>query len=506
VPTITGRFVKNKSQNCGFEIKTAKNRRKMLKSARKLSKVYKMRGGQDLQLMASRGLLILIVLGLASCSKPTSHFVAADADLWTCGMHPSVRSKTPGKCPICGMDLVPIVGQKTDASGSPNADQHARIQAVMRQSPGKKELSGEDDVLQFDPREFIVPVERQQQIGVTYAPVRRRNIRVDIRSVGTLEVDQAQIFECVTRVDGYIEELQVTSRGARVAVGQPLMTIYSPDLRAPEQELINLLKVQANGGAPAGSMDQLIALARRRLELLNVGASEISELERTGQPADRLVLRSPFDGVVSEAPMKVGMGVKPGDNLMSVLNLSRLWLWASFYENEIELLREGQTVTMTVPAFPNRSFEGKIGVISPTIDSVKRTATVRIDIPNPDGQLRPGMYANVVAKIDVGEGLTIPFDAVLPTGSRMLVFVDKGSGKLQPRFVQVGRQFVELAGPNQGRYYQVTGSLREGERVVGSANFLIDAEAQLQGAIRNFGEEETPNSAGSGGSVSIDGD
>ena len=191
---------------------------------------------------------------------------------------------------------------------------------------------------------------------------------------------------------------------------------------------------------------------------------------------------------------------------MSVLNLSRLWLWASFYENEIGLLREGQTVTVTVPAFPNRSFEGKIGVISPTIDSVKRTATVRIDIPNPDGQLRPGMYANVVAKIDVGEGLTIPFDAVLPTGSRMLVFVDKGSGKLQPRFVQVGRQFVELAGPNQGRYYQVTGSLREGERVVGSANFLIDAEAQLQGAIRNFGEEETPNSAGSGGSVSIDGD
>jgi membrane fusion protein, copper/silver efflux system len=324
--------------------------------------------------------------------------------------------------------------------------------------------------------------------------------------VGTLEVDQAQIFECVTRVDGYIEELRVTSRGARVAVGQPLMTIYSPDLRAPEQELINLLKVQANGGAPAGSMDQLIDLARRRLELLNVGASEISELEGTMQPADRLVLRSPFDGVVSEAPMKVGMGVKAGDKLMSVLNLSRLWLWASFYENEIGLLREGQTVTVTVPAFPNRSFEGKIGVISPTIDSVKRTATVRIDIPNPDGQLRPGMYANVVAKIDVGEGLTIPFDAVLPTGSRMLVFVDKGSGKLQPRFVQVGRQFVELAGPNQGRYYQVTGSLREGERVVGSANFLIDAEAQLQGAIRNFGEEETPNSAGSGGSVSIDGD
>jgi Cu(I)/Ag(I) efflux system membrane fusion protein len=280
------------------------------------------------------------------------------------------------------------------------------------------------------------------------------------------------------------------------------MTIYSPDLRAPEQELINLLKVQANGSAAPGSLDQLIDLARRRLQLLNVGASEISELERTGQLTDRLILRSPFAGVVSEAPIKVGMAVKPGDRLMTVLNLSRLWLWASFYENEFGLLREGQTVSVDLPVFPNRSFAGKIGVISPTIDPLKRTAAVRIDIPNADGQLRPGMYADISAEIDVGEGLTIPFDAVLPTGSRMLVFVDKGSGKLQPRFVQVGRQFVDLAGPNRERYYQVTGGLQEGERVVSSANILIDAEAQLQGAMKDFGEK---NSIGSDGPVSIGG-
>ena len=145
------------------------------------------------------------------------------------------------------------------------------------------------------PGEFIVPVQRQQQIGVTYAEVRRRHMRFDIRSVGTLEVDQAQIFECVTRVDGYIEELQVTSPGERVAVGQPLMTIYSPDLRAPEQELVNLLKVQVNGSVTPASMDQLINFARRRLQLLNVGPTEISELERTGQPTDRLVFRSTFE-------------------------------------------------------------------------------------------------------------------------------------------------------------------------------------------------------------------
>jgi Cu(I)/Ag(I) efflux system membrane fusion protein len=400
------------------------------------------------------------------------------------------------------MELVPVASRKTDASGSPNSNQQADGSVTAHQSAGRKELSNEDGVLQSDASDFIVPVQRQQQIGVTYAEVRRRDIRFGIRSVGTLEVDQGQIFECVSRVNGYIEELQVTSPGERIAVGQPLMTIYSPDLRAPEQELINLLKVQANGSAAAGSIDQLIDLARRRLQLLNVGASEISELERTGQLTDRLILRSPFAGVVSEAPIKVGLGVKPGDRLMTVLNLSRLWLWASFYENEFGLLREGQTVTVGLPVFPNRSFAGKIGVISPTIDPLKQTAAVRIDIPNADGQLRPGMYADISAEIDVGEGLTIPFDAVLPTGSRMLVFVDKGSGKLQPRFVQVGRQFVELAGPNRERYYQVTGGLQEGERVVSSANFLIDAEAQLQGVMKDFGEK---NSIGSDGPVPIGG-
>ncbi len=464
-----------------------------------------MKDRHSLRLLASRGLLVLVVLGLGACSKLGGNFVAADVDYWTCGMHPSVHSKTPGKCPICGMGLVPIVRQKTDVSGSPNAGQQADSEATARQSPGRKELSGEDDVLQSDLREFIVPVQRQQQIGVTYAEVRSRHIRVDIRSVGTLEADQGQIFECVSRVDGYIEQLHVTSPGERVVVGQPLVMIYSPDLRAPEQELVNLLKVQVNGSVGPASMDQLIDSARRRLLLLNVSQSEISELERTGQPTDQLLLRSPLDGTVSDAPMKVGMGVKRGDTLMSVLNLSRLWLWASLYENEVGLLQEGQPVTVTLPAFPDRVFEGKIGVISPTIDSVKRTARVRIDIPNPDGRLRPGMYANIVVAIDVGEGLTIPSDAVLPTGSRMLVFVDKGSGKLQPRFIQVGRQFVDLAGPNQERYYQVTSGLRNGERIVSSANFLIDAEAQLQGAVQDFGEGKTLNSVGSEGPASIGG-
>jgi membrane fusion protein, copper/silver efflux system len=401
-----------------------------------------------------------MVVAFAACSKPAKLAVISDVDYWTCTMHPSVHSEGPGKCPICGMDLVPVT------------------------------LRGKNNQESAKPSEFIVPVQRQQQIGVTYAEAKRRHMRFEIRSVGTLDVDQAKIFECASRVDGYVEELQVTSPGQRVAVGQPLMTIYSSDLRAPEQELVNLFKVQANGSVTQGSMDQLIASARRRLQYLGVDSTEISELERTGLPTDRLILRSLFDGVVSEAPMKVGMSVRRGDKLMAIVDLSGMWLWADFYENEVGLLRVGQTVSVTLPAFPTRSFAGKIAVIGPTIDPVKRTVAARIDISNPDGELRAGMYANVVAEIDAGEGLTIPFDAVLPTGLRMLAFVDKGSGKLEPRFIQVGRPFVDLTDPHQERYYQVTGGLQEGENVVSSANFLIDAEAQVQGALKDFGSEQ----------------
>jgi membrane fusion protein, copper/silver efflux system len=268
-----------------------------------------------------------------------------------------------------------------------------------------------------------------------------------------------------------------------------LMTIYSPDLRAPEQELFSLLKVPVNGSVTPASMDPLIEAARRRIQLLNVWPDDLAELERKGQPSDRLLVRSPAEGVVSEAPMKVGMSVKRGDSLMTVVNLTGLWLWASFYESEVGLLREGQPVIVVLPAFPDRSFEGKIAVISPMIDPIKRTAIARIDLPNLDGQLRPGMYANVVVGIDAGEGLAIPVDSVLPTGLRMLAFIDKGEGKLEPRFVQVGREFVDLNDPSHKRYYQVVNGLQEGERIVSSANFLIDAEAQIQGAVKDSGAE-----------------
>jgi Cu(I)/Ag(I) efflux system membrane fusion protein len=434
------------------------------------------------------GVGVLVFFLLSGCSKPSGESATgANVDYYTCTMHPSVHSKDPGKCPICSMDLVPVmkkVSNETKGKENPGGmtDNGSGAMGSMTMPSPNQEFGKST--------EFTVPVERQQQIGVTYAAVTKRPIELSIRSVGILEPDTSRMFDYVARVDGYVQELKVNSPGQQVSQGQPLITIYSPDLRSTEQQLVNLLNDRDRGGTSRASVDQLIDASKMRLKLWNVSDREIAELEKTRRPSNELVLRSPFDGVVDEVMGRPGMNVKTGDKLVSVLDLSNLWIWAEFYENEVGLLKPGQHIDVTLPAFPNQTFQGQIAVISPVIDAVKRTARVRIDLANPKAQLRPGMYTNVEVKIDDGEGLTIPVQAALPTGERMLVFLDRGQGKLLPRYVQVGRSFTTFDGQEQENYYQVLNGLQEGDRIVASANFLIDAESQVQGALKDWEGEE----------------
>jgi membrane fusion protein, copper/silver efflux system len=439
-------------------------------------------------------LAVLIAIVIGACSKLESSKQAANdnVDYWTCTMHPSVRSERPGKCPICAMDLVPVlkkVSNDNAAGMTKNVNSGGTMKSDSDSMDGMQMPSTSRGAAKST--EFTVPVERQQQIGVTYAEVTKRPIELSIRSVGVLESDTSKMFDYVARVDGYVQELKVSSPGQQVSQGQPLLTIYSPDLRSTEQELVNLLNDRDRIGR--GSNDQLIEASKMRLKLWNVSDQEIGELEKIRKPSDQLMLRSPFDGVVGEVMARPGMSVKTGDKLTTVLDLSTLWIWAEFYENEISLLKQGQTIDVSLPAFPNQTFKGQIAVINPVIDPAKRTARVRIDIPNTKGQLRPGMYANVEVKIDDGEGLTIPVQAALPTGERMLVFLDRGQGKLLPRYVQVGRSFTTFDGQQEESYYQVVKGLKEGDRIVDSANFLIDAESQVQGALKDWEGEQQPS-------------
>jgi Cu(I)/Ag(I) efflux system membrane fusion protein len=266
------------------------------------------------------------------------------------------------------------------------------------------------------------------------------------------------------------------------------LSIYSPDLLTSEREFVELLRMrdQAKSKDARETPERLIQSARRRLQLWNVTNEQIAELEKTRNPQQNLTLLSPFRGVVQSVPVEQGKGVGIGNMLVEVADLSVVWVWAEFYENELPMLKVGQKIDITAKSYPGEKFEGTISLINPFLEEAKRTAKVRIDIPNPDFKLRPAMYVNAELAMDMGEGLTIPVSAVMPTGTRNVAFVDKGGGKLEPRIIQLGSKYADL--------YEVQSGLVENERVVASANFLIDAESKVQGALKEF-EQQKPEEA-----------
>ena len=409
---------------------------------------------------------VCLLTGLAGCSKPSQPFPDAGSDsgsidYYTCTMHPSVHLHDPkDKCPICGMNLVPVAKRGQAAADDPASRQD-----------------------QDASHEFSVPVERQQQIGVTYAAVTREALSREVRAVGIVTPDKARHWEFVARVDGYVQTLHVTSPGELVEKDQPLLTLYSPDLLTAERELVELLKMrdEARSAEARRTAQGLIDSAKRRLAQWNVTPTQIAEVERTRQANEFLTLLSPFRGIVEAVPADQGRNVRMGDHLVDVADLSDVWVWADVYENELSSFRVGQKVKLTTAAYPGQEFEGKISLINPFLNEAQRTAKVRIDIPNPDFRLRPAMYVNaMLATGGSREALTIPVGAVMPTGTRSLVFVDKTQGRLEPRAVQLGDKY--------GDRYEVKEGLSEGERVVSSANFLIDAEAKVQGALKSFEE------------------
>jgi len=422
--------------------------------------------------------LVTLLVSGASCSRKSPAGKPSNVDYYTCTMHPSVREKEPGKCPICSMDLVPVMkGNMTPESSSKQPPKHDHA-AMLAGKPSDSSATSSPS------HEFVVPVERQQQIGVRYAKVERKPLRHTIRAVGLIVPDKRRNWQFVSRVDGYVQKLEVTAPGELVEKDAPLLSIYSPDLLTTEREFVALLRMrdQAKSKDARETPQRLIESARRRLQLWNVTTQQIADLEKTRKASDTLTLLSPFRGVVQSVPVEQGKSVKTGDLLVEVADLSVVWLWAEFYENELSMLQVGQKLTITAKSYPGQNFDGTISLIDPFLDATKRTAKVRIDIPNPDFKLRPGMYVNAELEMDMGAALTIPVSAVMPTGTRSVVFVDKAEGKLEPRIVQLGTKYGDI--------YEVKSGLEENERVVSSANFLIDAESKVQGALKAF--EGTP--------------
>lgn len=414
-------------------------------------------------------------MDLTPVEKKGGASTGGDVDYYTCSMHPSVKKQSPtDKCPICSMDLTPVK-KRSDSAATTHAEHAGHAPGAEPQSIT---TTNEDK-----PSEFSVPVERQQQIGVTYATIEKRPFTHSIRAVGMAAYDKQRHWDYVTRVEGYVKNLFVFSRGELVEKDAPILTIYSPDLLTTQNEFVDVLKMRDEAKAKGNqavlqSTEKLVESAKQRLNLWNISEKEIAELEKTRKPQEHLTLYSPFKGVVQDIGVDQGRKVMNGDHLVDIADLSVVWVWAQFYQDELPMLKKGLPVTITTSAYPGEKLDGKISVIDPFINDAMRTGRVRIDVENADQKLRPDMYVDVDLTMDMGEGVAVPVPAVLPTGKHNIVFVDKGGGKLEPRFIGLGRKY--------GDFYEVKSGLKETERVVTSGNFLIDAEAKVQGALKSW--------------------
>ena len=330
-----------------------------------------------------------------------------------------------------------------------------------------------------------IGVDKVQKLGVRTEPARKRALTRSVRAVGTISPDERRLHTMTAKFEGYIQKLYVNTTGQYVRRAEALMEIYSPDLVTAQQEyLIASRGIEAVGGASPevqGSMRDLAESALQRLRNWDIGEAEVARLREEGKPRQLLPYRSHVSGVVLEKPSVEGQRFMPGDVLYRIAELSQVWVLADVFEQDLALVRPGQTARITVDAYPGREFEGKVTFIYPTVTPETRTAKVRIELPNRSGLLKPAMYARVEMSSPSARGmsLVVPDSAVLDSGTRQLVLVQRGEGAFEPRTVKLG---VRADG-----YVEVVEGVVEGELVVVSANFLIDAESNLKAALGAFG-------------------
>jgi Cu(I)/Ag(I) efflux system membrane fusion protein len=341
-------------------------------------------------------------------------------------------------------------------------------------------IQKEGKMQEVAPGTVQISPERQQLIGVKIGTVEMRPLEKVIRTVGRVDYDEKRIVTVSPKIGGWIEDLYVDFTGRFVSKDEPLLTIYSPELVSAQEEYLIALRAKkdfAKSSFPevAGSGNSLAESAKRRLKLWDISDDQIKALEESGQVKKTLTLHSPFSGFVLEKAAYNGMNVMPGIALFKLADLSVVWLYADIYEYELPFIRLGQQASVQLSYIPGEIFTGKAIYIYPSLNPETRTAKVRFEIPNPHGKLKPEMYANVEIKVHLGQKLAVPEGAIIDTGLRQLAIVDKGSGYFEPREVKVGSK-VE-------GYYEVIKGLKAGERVVTSANFLIDSESKLKEAV-----------------------
>jgi Cu(I)/Ag(I) efflux system membrane fusion protein len=452
-------------------------------------------------------LLVVFSIGRSCAQKPVAAPEAAAVEgvvkadeIWTCSMHPQIRRNKPGQCPICGMDLIPV---------KPSAPKAAAGSA---------------------PR-FVTSPDALKLMDVETAPVERRFVDREVRMVGKVDYDETRLAYLSAWVAGRLDRLYVDFTGVTVRKGDHMVDIYSPELLAAQEELLQAARFaqqMGRDGAPNALGAKTLDAAREKLRLWGLTPEQVAEIEKSGQPQTNVTLYAPVGGVVIRKQGQVGMYVQTGTPIYTISDLSTVWVKLDAYESDLEWLRYGQKASVVAEAMPGESITGTVSFIDPVLDAATRTAGVRVNVPNPDGKLKPGMFVHGVVHVQIAsEGkvvsqelagkwicpmhaevlkdapgkcdicgmdlvtteslgyvpaatseapLVVPATAPLVTGTRAVVYVrvpDTEEPTFEGRVIEIG--------PRAGDYYLVKSGLVEGEQVVTRGNFKIDSSLQIEG-------------------------
>lgn len=411
---------------------------------------------------------------------------------WQDPMHPAYKSDKPGIAPDCGMQLVPVYAES--AAGPAHAE-HRKVlyyhdphqPSYRAENPGMNPETGNDlvpvyegDSASMPPGTVQITAEKQQLLGVRFGTVEYTSASKTVRASGSVAVDERRIAQVHTRVEGWIDKVFADYTGKFVEKGQPLFTLYSPEMLATEQEYLLALKARGQLGKSTlegmpDHMNRLVSASRRRLELWDLSEAQIEEIGRTGNPIRTITIYAPASGHITERLAFPNLQVKPEMNLYTIVDLSRVWILASVFEADAAMVRAGMSAIVSPSYGSGAKFRAQVTFVQPKVDVTTRTMQVRLEAENPRLALKPDMYVEVEFAMGGGPRLSVPSEAVLDSGDRQTVFVDRGNGFLEPRPVEIGERLDDRIEIRKG--------LQAGERIVVSGNFLIDSESRLKPAV-----------------------
>ena len=434
------------------------------------------------------GLALGYLAGRAGGQPATEIGVVGHSALYHCPMHPQIVSDKPGQCPICQMTLVKNVKEPRAkrviyrSTMNPNeTSDHARNDSMgMAMVPEELEepIGGAGPSVEgLAP--LVLSARQRALLGARTVRVAASPFLKTLRTVGLVTVDERRMQHVHTKIQGWIEHLHAGAVGETVRRGDPLLTIYSPELLATQREFLvaldNRARVSSTMPEVNADAEHLVEAARKRLLLQDMTEAQIDELATTREARKIVTLYAPVSGTITARNVSHGERIESATSLLDIADLSRVWVVADIYESELPFVHDGAEATITLSYLPERAYHGRVSLISPLVDEATRTVKARIELENNDLTLRPGMFANVELLADLGERIAVPKDAVLRSGTRDIVFVRTTDGSFEPREVELGIELPDA--------WEIHKGLAEGEDVLAAANFFVDAESKLKAAL-----------------------